>query len=88
MRPGADRYALAAPYSDLRIPDDKRLYSWLDHVARLNETNKMIILLIPPRQRIFRLYRVDAHGRAAGGGVTYVCELSDGHDLQRQWVIR
>ncbi len=23
------------PYSDQRIPDDKRLYSWLDHVARL-----------------------------------------------------
>ena len=23
------------PYSDQRIPDDKRLYSWLDRVARL-----------------------------------------------------
>lgn len=23
------------PYADQRTPDDSRLYSWLDHVARL-----------------------------------------------------
>ena len=46
------------PYSDQRIPDDKRLYSWIRPRWRL--AGRMIILLIPPRhtQGGYRLYRV------------------------------
>ena len=72
------------PYSDQRIPDDKRP-SWLDHVARL-AGGRMIILVDPaptPTGR-FRLYRVDAtyYRNIRAAGVTYVRGLvSDGHDL-------